>query len=320
MDKLTHIARSGRSDFAPRSHRVRGAAAGLAAAIGPRGAFAAGPDIVAESRLHQPAHRRARRLRRNGRLHPRPRAQGAGAGAQGRRQDLSRSIFSISDTQSDPSRAGQLAKTLINSDKIDMMLCVSTPETINPVADACEAAGVPCLSTVMPWEAWYFGRGAKPGAAFALQMDLPLRLRRRRILQDLCLAMEPPADQQEGRRALSERRGRQRDPRRISRRLSRRPASRSSTRAPTRTARPTFPRRSPSSRRRSARSSTPSRSRPTSPPSGGRPPSRATRRWSRSPRSPRPACFPVRSRRSALSAPISRARPIGTRPSPTSLR
>jgi len=67
------------------------------------------------------------------------------------------------DTQSDPSRAGQLAKTLINSDKIDVMLCCSTPEVINPVADACEAAGVPCLSTVMPWEAWYFGRGAKPG-------------------------------------------------------------------------------------------------------------------------------------------------------------
>ncbi len=67
------------------------------------------------------------------------------------------------DTQSDPSRASQLAKTLINSDKIDLMLAVSTPETINPVADACEAAGVPCLSTVMPWEAWYFGRGAKPG-------------------------------------------------------------------------------------------------------------------------------------------------------------
>jgi len=68
------------------------------------------------------------------------------------------------DTQSDPSRAGQLAKSLINSDQVDLMLAVSTPETINPVADACEAAGVPCLSTVMPWEAWYFGRGAKPGA------------------------------------------------------------------------------------------------------------------------------------------------------------
>ena len=68
------------------------------------------------------------------------------------------------DTQSDPSRAGQLAKDLITNSGIDLMLAVSTPETINPVADACEAAGVPCLSTVMPWEAWYFGRGAKPGA------------------------------------------------------------------------------------------------------------------------------------------------------------
>jgi branched-chain amino acid transport system substrate-binding protein len=68
------------------------------------------------------------------------------------------------DSQSDPARAGQLAKELINSDGIDFMLVTSTPEVVNPVSDACEAAGVPCLSTVMPWEAWYFGRGAKPGA------------------------------------------------------------------------------------------------------------------------------------------------------------
>ena len=67
------------------------------------------------------------------------------------------------DTQSDPSRASQLAKDLINNDQVDLMLAVSTPEVINPVSDACELAGVPCLSTVMPWEAWYFGRGAKPG-------------------------------------------------------------------------------------------------------------------------------------------------------------
>lgn len=68
------------------------------------------------------------------------------------------------DTQSDPARAGQLAKELINSNAIDFMLTTSTPEVVNPVSDACEAAGVPCLSTVMPWESWYFGRGAKPGA------------------------------------------------------------------------------------------------------------------------------------------------------------
>lgn len=68
------------------------------------------------------------------------------------------------DTQSDPARASQLAKALINSEKVDLMLTTSTPEVVNPVADACEAAGIPCLGTVMPWEAWYFGRGAKPGA------------------------------------------------------------------------------------------------------------------------------------------------------------
>ncbi len=67
------------------------------------------------------------------------------------------------DSQSDPARASQLAKGLINSDNVDLMLTTSTPEVVNPVSDACEAAGVPCISTVLPWEAWYFGRGAKPG-------------------------------------------------------------------------------------------------------------------------------------------------------------
>lgn len=67
------------------------------------------------------------------------------------------------DTQSDPSRATQLAKDLINNHKIDLMLTTSTPEVVNPVADACEASGMPCLSTVDPWESWYFGRGGKPG-------------------------------------------------------------------------------------------------------------------------------------------------------------
>lgn len=67
------------------------------------------------------------------------------------------------DSQSDPARASQLAKSLINDNSIDLMLTTSTPEVVNPVSDACEAAGVPCISTVLPWEAWYFGRGGKPG-------------------------------------------------------------------------------------------------------------------------------------------------------------
>jgi branched-chain amino acid transport system substrate-binding protein len=67
------------------------------------------------------------------------------------------------DGQSTPSVGAQVANDLIHSDNVDLMLTTSTPETVNPVSDACEAAGVPCISTVVPWEAWYFGRGAKPG-------------------------------------------------------------------------------------------------------------------------------------------------------------
>ncbi|MDX3663087.1 ABC transporter substrate-binding protein [Streptomyces sp. ID05-26A] len=73
------------------------------------------------------------------------------------------------DGQSNPQRGAQVANELINGDGIDLMLTTSTPETVNPVSDACEAAGVPCVSTVVPWQAWYFGRGAKPGEKQAFQ-------------------------------------------------------------------------------------------------------------------------------------------------------
>jgi branched-chain amino acid transport system substrate-binding protein len=68
------------------------------------------------------------------------------------------------DAQSVPATAAQVAQELINSSAVDLILTTSTPEVVIPVADAAEAAGVPCISTTVPWEAWYFGRGAKPGA------------------------------------------------------------------------------------------------------------------------------------------------------------
>jgi len=67
------------------------------------------------------------------------------------------------DSQSNPTRCAQVANELIHSDNVDILLATSTPESINPAADAAEAAGVPNISTVEPWESWYFGRGAKPG-------------------------------------------------------------------------------------------------------------------------------------------------------------
>jgi branched-chain amino acid transport system substrate-binding protein len=67
------------------------------------------------------------------------------------------------DGQSNPQVGSQVAQDLINGNGVDFMLTTSTPETVNPVSDACEAAGVPCVSTTVPWQSWYYGRGAKPG-------------------------------------------------------------------------------------------------------------------------------------------------------------
>ena len=63
------------------------------------------------------------------------------------------------DSQSGPAAASS-AQQLINSG-IDLMLATSTPETIVPVAATAEAAGVPCVTTVCPWEAWWLGLGGK---------------------------------------------------------------------------------------------------------------------------------------------------------------
>jgi branched-chain amino acid transport system substrate-binding protein len=65
------------------------------------------------------------------------------------------------DSQSDPVRAGEVARQLIN-EQVHLMLVSSAPETTNPVADACERAGVPCISTVTPYQPWFLVRDPAP--------------------------------------------------------------------------------------------------------------------------------------------------------------
>jgi len=72
----------------------------------------------------------------------------------------------VKDSQSDPKRAADVASELILKDKVDLMLVASTPDTVNPVADQCEANGVPCLSSVAPWDAFVFGRKGTPDKPF----------------------------------------------------------------------------------------------------------------------------------------------------------
>jgi branched-chain amino acid transport system substrate-binding protein len=72
----------------------------------------------------------------------------------------------VRDSESDRNRAADAASTLIFKDKVDIVLVGSTPDTTNPVSDLCEANGVPCISTIAPWQSWYFGRGGTAQQTF----------------------------------------------------------------------------------------------------------------------------------------------------------
>jgi branched-chain amino acid transport system substrate-binding protein len=88
-------------------------------------------------------------------------SKGITAGGKSRKVEIV-----VKDSQSSPTRAAELARELILNDKVDIVVGSSTPDTTNPVADQCEANGMPNVTTIAPWEAWYFGRGAKQGDAF----------------------------------------------------------------------------------------------------------------------------------------------------------
>ncbi len=72
----------------------------------------------------------------------------------------------IKDVQSNSDTAAQQAGKLITDDGVDLMLAIATPEMINPVADQCEANGVPCFSTLAPWQPYFFGRKGDPAKGF----------------------------------------------------------------------------------------------------------------------------------------------------------
>jgi branched-chain amino acid transport system substrate-binding protein len=68
------------------------------------------------------------------------------------------------DAQSNSNRAATVAQSLILDDNVDLILVGDTPDITNPVSDTCEANKVPCISSLAPWQPWFFGRNdpAKP--------------------------------------------------------------------------------------------------------------------------------------------------------------
>jgi branched-chain amino acid transport system substrate-binding protein len=72
----------------------------------------------------------------------------------------------VKDSQSNPNRAAEVASDLILSDRVNLVVVASTPETTNPVSDQCELNETPCISTMAPWQPWFFGRSGRPDQGF----------------------------------------------------------------------------------------------------------------------------------------------------------
>jgi branched-chain amino acid transport system substrate-binding protein len=70
------------------------------------------------------------------------------------------------DSQSKTNRASEVAADLILKEKVDLLVASSTPETTNPVADQAEANEVPCITTITPWQPYFFGRHGTPEKGF----------------------------------------------------------------------------------------------------------------------------------------------------------
>jgi branched-chain amino acid transport system substrate-binding protein len=70
------------------------------------------------------------------------------------------------DSQSNASRASEVALELIRREKVDLLLAAGTPDTTNPVADQAEAHETLCLTTVAPWQSYFFGRNGNPAKGF----------------------------------------------------------------------------------------------------------------------------------------------------------
>lgn len=81
-------------------------------------------------------------------------------------------VIDVQDSQSDTARAAKVTGDLITNTKADMIMCAATGDTVNPVADQCEAASTPCLSTDVPMEVFLFQRGGAPDKPFKWTYNL----------------------------------------------------------------------------------------------------------------------------------------------------
>jgi branched-chain amino acid transport system substrate-binding protein len=63
----------------------------------------------------------------------------------------------VVDTESNPTKAAEVTARLITKDKVDLMVVMHTPDTVNPVTAICERYKMPCIGLDAPVEAWLTG-------------------------------------------------------------------------------------------------------------------------------------------------------------------
>ncbi|MDT9683940.1 ABC transporter substrate-binding protein [Streptomyces sp. TRM76323] len=71
------------------------------------------------------------------------------------------------DSRSTAEGAREAVRELIADEDARIVLTLAGTQVLPAVADACEEAGVPCLSSAFPWQVYYFGRGADERRPFS---------------------------------------------------------------------------------------------------------------------------------------------------------
>lgn len=61
------------------------------------------------------------------------------------------------DTQSDPTKAAQVASQLVLDDKVDILLSMPTPDVVSPVSAVAERYGIPAIGMESPPDSWLTG-------------------------------------------------------------------------------------------------------------------------------------------------------------------
>ncbi|MBT2414731.1 ABC transporter substrate-binding protein [Streptomyces sp. ISL-12] len=81
----------------------------------------------------------------------------------GRHHDVT---IAVRDSRSDPDAARRAVHDLADADGAHVVLTMAGTRVLPAVTRACEEAGVPCVSTTFPWQAYVHTRGAEPGHRF----------------------------------------------------------------------------------------------------------------------------------------------------------